>query len=345
MPDFNFPYNSTELSEQVNRIPNQYGLLQALGLFRKQTSSFTVVEIRIEDGVLRVLPAKERGAPATENKRGTGKTLFFKIPHFPLMDTILPQDIQDMLRMQGRSKTPETVDTKMAERLLSIRNNHAVTLEYIRSGALKGLIKDGDGTTLYNLFTEFGINKKEVDFVLGTGSTDIIAKCEEVNDHIVTNLKGEVSNGVEILVSSGFFNKFIQHAKVEKHWLNWQAASEVANMNRDRSGGNWGRTFRFQNIFFREDKTTFPVKVNGELTSVPSVAAGYGHAFPTGTMSTFETWFGPANTMSAANQPGDEIFISPKELDHDKGVELWSESNTLSVCKRPEVLVEVRTSN
>jgi len=340
--NFNFPYTATQLTEQVNRIPNMFGLLAALNVFSSDPSASTLVEIRYEDGLLRVLPAKERGAPGTQAAREPGSTIFFRIPHFPHMDLITPQDIQDMLVMVARSKQPNTVDKEMAKRLLNIRNNHAITLEYIRMGALKGEIKDGNGQTLYNLFDEFAIEKKVVHFALANAATDIISKCEEVYDHVLKNLKGEVSTGVEMIVSASFMNKFVQHAKVKDHWLSYQAAAAVANMNRDRSGQNWGRTFEFGNIFFREYKGSFPVKAdaNAAVASTPAVVAGKGHAYPTGTMDTFKTWFGPADTMSGANKPGDEVFISPKPLDHDKGVELHSESNVLALCKRVEVLVE-----
>lgn len=338
---FNFPYTSTHLTEQVNRIPNLFGLLQAIALFSSEGSISTVVEIRIEDGILRVLPAKERGAPGTEAEREPGRTLYFPVPHFPHRDLITPRDIQDMLVMVARSKRPATMDDEMAKRLLNIRNNHAITLEYVRMGAVKGQIKDGDGTTLYDLFDTFGIQKKVVHFALANAATDVMAKCEEVTDHVMTNLKGEVSNGIATIVSGSFFNKFVQHDKVRRHWENWQGASAIANMTRDRSGGNWGREFEFGNLYFREYKGTFPLKVNNNSTTVPAVEAGKGHAYPTGTMDTFKTWFAPADTMSGANKPGDEVFISPKVLDHDKGVELWSESNPLAICKRPEVLVEL----
>jgi hypothetical protein len=341
--NFNFPYTATQLTEQVNRIPNMFGMLAALNVFSSDPSASTLVEIRYEDGLLRVLPAKERGAPGTQAAREPGNTIFFPIPHFPHMDLITPKDIQDMLILLGMTKVPNTVDKEMAKRLLNIRNNHAITLEYIRMGALKGEIKDGNGQTLYNLFDEFSIEKKQVFFDLSNAATDIIAKCEEVYDHVLKNLKGEVSTGVEIIVGSGFMNKLVQHAKVKDTWLHYSAAAAVANMNRDRSGQNWGRVFEFGNIFFREYKGTFPVKANADaaVASVAAVDSGKGHAYPTGTMDTFKTWFGPANTLSAANKPGDEVFISPKVLDHDKGVEIWSESNPLALCKRPEVLVEV----
>ncbi|MBI4921862.1 MAG: major capsid protein [Devosia nanyangense] len=345
-PDnFNFPYTATDLTEQVNRIPNSYGLLLAMGLFSSEGVISTTVEIHMEDGILKVLPAKERGAPGTLAGRETGKTLFFKVPHFPHRDLILPKDIQDILIMAGRMKRPNTLADELAKRLNNIRNNHSITLEYVRMGALKGVIKEGAGAELYNLFDEFDITKKTVDFVLGTAGTDVIAKCEEVSDHIISNLKGEVSNGVEIQVSGSFFNKLVQHAKVEKYWVQTQQAQQIANMERDRLGGNWGRVFDFQNIRFRENKTTFPIEVDGAMTSEAAIAAGYGHAYPTGTVNTFKTWFAPADTMAALNAAGDEIFISPEILDHGKGIDLWSESNPLAICQRPEVLVEVNTSN
>jgi len=87
------------------------------------------------------------------------------------------------------------------------------------------------------------------------------------------------------------------------------------------------------------------VKQANSLTNSPAVATGKGHAYPTGTQDTFKTWFAPPDTVAAANEPGEEIFVSSEVLKHGKGVELWSESNPLAICKRPEVLVEVTTSN
>lgn len=343
--DFNFVYTATDLTEQINRIPNNYGLIRALELFSSEGTVSTIVEVRIEDGVLRVLPAKERGAPGTPAGRETGKSIFFQVPHFPHMDLITPKDIQDFLVLLARSRTPKSYDDELARRLLNIRANHSITLEYVRMGALKGVILDGDGTELYDLYDAFDITKKTVDFVLGTAGTDVIAKCEEVNDHIISNLKGEVSDGVDVMVSGGFFNKLVQHEKVEKYFLQSNSSQELIRLERDRLGGNWGRVFEFQNLRFRENKTTFPVKQAGTLTNVPAIEAGKGHAYPTGTQQTFKTWFAPPDTVAGANEPGEEIFVSSEVLKHGKGVELWSESNPLAICNRPEVLVEVTTSN
>ncbi|HEV7278398.1 MAG TPA: major capsid protein [Devosiaceae bacterium] len=345
--DFNFPYTATDLTEQVNRIPNSYGLIRAMGLFDMEGVISTIVEIRIEDGVLRVLPAKDRGAPGTPGGRETGNTIFMEVPHFPDLDLITPQDIQNLMILVGRTKKPATLADEMAKRLRKIRNNHDITLEYLRMSALKGLIKDGNGQTLYDLYEVFGQTKKTVDFKLGTDTTDVIAKCAEVFEHIATNLKGETMSGVEVLVDNGFFSAFIQHPKVEKYWTsNQQGVVAIAQAERENLGGQWGRVFDFQNIRFREYYGSAPVRnANNEVVNERFIEAKHGHAFPVGTMDTFKTWFAPANDVRFVNTVGQDIYISPEILKHGAGIELKSESNPLPIAKRPEVLVEISSSD
>jgi hypothetical protein len=346
--DFNFPYTATDLTEQINRIPNSYGLIRAMGLYNEESVISTIVEIRRENGILRVLPAKDRGAPGTPAERETGDTIFLEVPHFPDLDLITPQDIQNMMIVAARTRRPATVDDELAKRLANIRANHDITLEYLRMGGLKGLILDGNGATLYNLYDVFGITKKTVDFALGTATTDVISKCDEVFQSVATNLKGEVMSRVEVLVDSGFFNKLIQHAKVQQYWVTNQAGvAALAQMERTELGGQFGRIFDFQSLRFREYYGSAPVRnaTTGAKESAPFLAAGYGAAYPVGTRDTFTTFFAPANQMQFVNTPGQSIYISPEVLKHGAGIELKSESDPLPICKRPEVLVEVLTSN
>lgn len=345
--DFNFPYTGTDLTEQVNRIPNSYGLIRAMGLFSEEGVISTVVEIRLENGVLRVLPAKERGAPGTPGQRETGKTIYMEVPHFPDLDLITPQDIQNLMIVVGRSKRPATLDDEMTKRLANIRNNHDITLEYLRMSALKGLLKDGNGTTLYDLYEVFGQTKKTIDFKLGTAGAKIIDKCDELFGHIADNLRGETMSGVEVLVDNKFFNAFIQHPEVAKYWTsNQQGIQAIAQMERQNLGGQWGRVFDFQNIRWREYYGSAPVRnANNEVINERFIEDKHGHAFPVGTMDTFKTWFAPANDIRHVNSVGQQVYISPEILKHGEGIELKSESNPLTIPKRPEVLVEIFSSD
>ena len=79
----------------------------------------------------------------------------------------------------------------MNRKLLLTRRKHAQTREYMEMNALRGIVKDGAGTTLYNYFAEFGLAQISVDFVRGTAGTNVQGKVREVLRAIEDNLLGE----------------------------------------------------------------------------------------------------------------------------------------------------------
>lgn len=336
-----FPYTAVQLTQQVNRIPNLFGLINSLNVFPSFGSISTIVEVRREEFTLSVLPAAERGGSGSTAERKRGDALFFEVPHFPHDEFIGPRDLQNMLQQVGNTLVPKTLEAETAKRLLQIRNKHAITREWLRMSALKGQIVDGHGALVYDLFDAFGFAKKTIYFDLANASADIVGACRKLFEQIALNLKGEVMSFVRVIVEPGFMDKFVEHPKVNKYWVNWQAAAEAANRQRTEAGGQFGRRFVFQKIEFVEYMGFASVKENGALVSKPFVDSGKGHAYPVGTMSTFGTWDAPPEDIRFVNEPGQEIFISPKVLDHGLGIEFHTQSNPLPLCKRPEVLVEV----
>lgn len=350
MPEILLPYTDVELTEEVNRIPNTYGLLNELGLAPNEPKGSIFVRIEYRDGLIYVLAASERGGPAQVGPGETGNGLIIEIPHFPHLDKISVDDIDGVLEVLNGQITPASLERETARKLMSIRRKHSITREYVRLGMLKGLIKDGRGKTLYDLFDLFGITKKVVDFDFGPTTTDIMAKCEEVIDHITVNLQGETMRGVEAIVSPSFFSKLIQHPKVEKFWIQAQNAALHTTITRDRRGGSWGRLFEFGEILFREYKGSLPVRsLNGQISQEANIAAGKGHAVPVGTQEMFKTYDGPIYHIDRVNQAigdvSEPIFISTKVLDHGEGIEMKSQSNVLAICKQPECQVELTTSS
>ncbi|CAK0746876.1 hypothetical protein WCLP8_1750015 [uncultured Gammaproteobacteria bacterium] len=111
------------------------------------------------------------------------------MPHIPHEELVLPADVQGR-RAPGQIG-PDSMTMAYQRKVEAGRRKFALTLEYLRMGALKGIIVGGSGKTLYNLYTTFGITQKSVDFALGTDSTDIDAKINEVLRHIEDNLLGE----------------------------------------------------------------------------------------------------------------------------------------------------------
>lgn len=350
MPEILLPYTDVELTEEVNRIPNVFGLLNALNLAPNEPKGSKYVRIEYRDGQIYVLAATERGGPAEVGAGDTGNGIIIEIPHFPHLDKISVDDIDGVLEVVNGQVTPNSLDAELTRKLVRIRQKHSITREYIRLGMLKGLIKDGKGKTLYDIYNLFDIAKKTVDFTLGTEATDIVDKCEEVSDYVTTNLQGETMNAIEAVVSPTFFSKLIKHPKVEKFWIQAQNAALHTTIRRDRSGGNWGRVFEFGEIVFREYKGTMPIRAsNGQMTNEANVAANKGHAFPVGTQEMFRTFDGPVYHLNRVNEPIDAgsepVFISSEVLRHGEGIELKSQSNVLAVCKQPECQVELSTSN
>lgn len=350
MPEILLPYTDVDLTQEVNRIPNSYGLLNALNIAPNEPKGSRYVRIGYRDGQIYVLAAEPRGAPGDVGENDNENSIILEIPHFPHIDFIGPDDIDNVLEIINGQITPASLDREVARKLETIRRKHGITREYVRLGMLKGLIKDGKGRTLYDLYDVFGIDKKTVDFVLGTTSTNLMDKCEEVRDHIQTNLQGETSNGIECIVAPSFFSKLVAHPNAEKFWLQAQNSAYHTEIMRSTLGGNWGRVFMFGEIMWREYKGSLPVKSSsGAISSEPNVAAGKGHAYPTGTQSMMRTYDGPVYHIDRMNQDiapnGEPILITTEALKHGAGYEMKSQSNVLAICKQPECQVEVTTSN
>ena len=327
----NFPYTAIQLTSRVDRVPNLYGRLQEMDLFPGEGVTTTMVEVAMRDGYITILGAEARDGDVPVGKADEEGSIFLKIPHIPHLEKLTPADLQDKYEIVGGQRVPRGMESALSRKMVKIRWNHAITLEFLRMGALKGLIVDGKNKTLYDLYQVFGITKKTVSFGLSDDTTNVLDKTFEVARHMEENLRGEIMNGVRALVSPEFFTLLTGHPNVEKYYLNYREGAE-------KKGGDVRKSFPFGAITFEEYNAT-----GTDLTGATRkfIAAGKGHAFPVGTMEAFKTHFAPPNHVSFANMVGPEVFVSPEILKHGAGVELKSESNPLPVCRRPEMLVEL----
>ena len=62
--------------------------------------------------------------------------------------------------------------------------------------AFKGVILDADGSTLVDLFEDFDIPPKTVNFALNVDTTNVQATCAEVLRHVEDNLLGYTDGGL-----------------------------------------------------------------------------------------------------------------------------------------------------
>ena len=329
-PWANDAFSMASLTDAINILPNNYGRIQQSNLMPIKGVRTRTIMIEEKNGILNLITSKPPGSPGAQNETGKRKVRSFVIPHLPLDDTMLPAEYEG-IRAFGSENELAPYTSIMNDKLQSMKNKHAITLEHLRMGALKGIILDADGSTLYNLYTEFEISAETISFALGTDTTKVRNKCLAVSRHIEENLKGEVSNGVQVLCSSGFFEGLISHPLVEAAYSGYQEAS-------DRLGGDPRKGFKFGGLMFEEYIGNAP---DAAGTTRKFIADNEAHAYPTGTMETFQTYVGPADFVETANTIGREFYAKQEPRKFDRGIDIHTQSNPLPLCKRPGTLVKL----
>lgn len=332
---FDKPFLLTDYTEELVSIPNTWGLINELGIFRKESVSQHSVTVESTNGTLGLITDQVRGARNNVNKDDTRVLRSFPIAHYPLDDSITPQDVQGK-RAYGSSDMAETEAAVMARKLQRIRMNHAITLEASRAYTLTtGSIYAPNGTVSGNYFTDFGVTQKTVDFVLGTGTTDISAKGEEGIAHIQDNINsGEVVTGTIALCSPVFFAKLIAHAKVAAAYSYYASAQEPL---RNRLGSGLYRRFEHGGITY--------IEYRGSYNGSALIPSGDAVLLPTGTMDTFVTYFSPSNKFASVNTLGEEAYIYSYRDQMDSEITIQSESNHLQLLRRPQAVVRLFSSN
>jgi hypothetical protein len=326
-------YDIVALTAAINKLPNLYGRLEELGLFPVDGVTTTSVTVEQLNGTLNIVRSRPRGAAADKaiaDKRGLR---VFAVPHIPLDDVIQPEEIQDV-RAFGSASALETQGNVIARKLQKCKNMLDQTLEYLRMGALKGIILDADVSTIYNLYTEFGISAKTVYFDLADEDTEVIEKCLEVTRHIESHLFGERMTGIRSLVSPEFFDALTTHVKVQEAFKYFQNMQQVP-------GKDYRKGFLYGGIVWEEYSAVWTDK---DANSRKAITAELGHAFPEGTGETFKTVVAPGNFMETVNTVGQLYYAKQEPRKFNQGLDIHTEMNALPICLRPEVLVKVSTA-
>jgi len=322
-------FQLASLTDAMNKFPFKPSRLGELGLFQEQGVPFNTVVIEERDGVLALLPFKRRGESGVVAKSEKRKVRSFAIPHIPYDDAVLAEQLQGV-RAFGTENEVAGVAQVVNDRLVAMRQDHEVTLEFHRAAAIQGKVLDGaDGSTeIYDVFAEFGVTEKTVDFVLGTATTDVRAKCIEVSRAIEGGLGARTYDHVHAMCGSTWFDALIAHDYVKDAYHRWQ---DSINLRNDPRKG-----FEFGGITFEEYR--------GKVGDVSFIPAAQARFFPVGTPGLFKTYFGPADFMETVNTIGLPYYAKQKLMDFDRGVQLHTQSNPLCLCLMPRVLVKGTTS-
>lgn len=325
------PFTMASLTESINILPYVPNRIGRMGLFAEKNPTVHTVFLERKGDVISLLQTKTRGSGET-NKRPANKRdiLPIMIPHVPHEDDLLASDLSG-LRGFDEEVQVVTAAEMLNEKLSGMRQNHEVTHEYFRLGAIKGRILDGDGTTtLVDLFTAFGLTQGDHFFDLDGDGEDIKQECINVIRAIEAVLGGTAYDHIHAFCGDNFFDKLSTNAEIKKD-------------NAALAGNIWAMMTQGQGTFGRgTSQITFGditfENYRGKVGSTNFVESNCAHFFPVGVPNLFREYYGPANTMDEVNMPGKPIYAQQKPKEWNEGIDIRTESNPLMLCVRPAVL-------
>ena len=339
------PNKMIDWTAAINEIENQYGFVRSQNLFSKRPTSQTAIVFDKNSSETTLLPQTSRSSrDSSYGKDRTLETFSLPLAYFKHSDRITPEDIQGW-RAPNESDMEETLARVRLEKLTDMRLAADQTDEYMQLQAMKGIFKTPEGTVVANMFTEFGVTQKAVDFLLGTATTDIDAKINEVKRHIASTVKtGGAIQGVDMYVDSEFFDKLINHPKFREVYNQYQNSG--AQRLRDDLGNymTWGISdvVEHRGVRFISYDATFNLP---DGTQELAFAASTGTAVAKGVRDLFRGYYGPANKLSGANRAGQPMFAYEYTDDRDEFHDLQLEMAPLYFCTKPQSIVALSSSN
>jgi hypothetical protein len=328
------PFSLVSLTASINKVPFIPGRLGQLNIFEEVPVSTTSVMLEEKDGIIYLVENKPRGASGQQNQTEKRKARSLVITHLPVEDRVNADEIQNV-REFGSNDQAKAIESVVTGRFATMSGSLDATLEHLRIGAVKGTILDSDGsTTIYNLFTEFGVSQEaEIDFDLdaATPASGVVRKkCAAVIRTMAGNLGAVPFAGVHCLCGDGFFDDLIAHTEVRETYLGQQQAAELR-------GGYVSAGMSYGSIFY--GGITFE-NYRGKVGAIDYINTDKAHFFPVGVPGLFKTFFGPANYMETVNTLGLPKYakVSP-DMRFQKYVDLEAQSNPLPICTRPKALM------
>lgn len=323
-------FGVVSLTDAVNKTPFVPGRAGAVAAWSEDGVSTTTIAVEEVAGELKLVSPTPRGAPGTSVGKEKRSVRSLRIPHYQIDDGIMADEVQGV-RAFGQESQVETVFGLVNRRMAQhVAWRIDPTLEHQRIGALKGIIVDGDGNTVYNLFTEFGVSQMtEVDFDLDAGSPTAGALrqvCDDVARDVADELGGVGFSGLHAFCGKTFWQNLIAHSEVREVYLASQTrALELINPMAYRS-------IRIGDVTFEEYR--------GAVGGTAFVHTDKCHIFPVGVPGLYRTVYAPADYIETVNTPGLPRYAKQYRMPNDKGVSLEVQSNALSYVTRPRVLVK-----
>jgi hypothetical protein len=320
-------FSLATLTQSINKQPYKPGFLSRRGLFTEDRTATILIGIEEKDEVLTVVKTRPRGGPRTGRQRERRRLRTFEVPHLPVNDYIRADEIQGV-REFGSENQLQGVESVRNARMMSMASDLDLTLEFHRLGAVKGLVLDADGSTLIDLYSEFGVTAQtEVDFDLDNAnpvSGALNKKVAQVKRRILNELGGAEPTGIECLCGDDFWDDLINHPDSREFYRR-----AVANRLADAPVYE---SFAYGGVMWWNYRGAGSVAVHTDKC----------HFYPVGVPGLFTTTFAPANYFETVNTLGLPRYAKGVSDDWNTQIDLEAQTNPLNLCTRPRALQQGR---
>ena len=299
--------------------------LGVLGIFGQEPITTTDVAIEYQGETLAMVPNRPRGAPGMTVTPDRQRMRKLTTAHLPTTLSVMADEVQNM-RAFGTESEEATLQSWLLRKMAVQRRRIDLTLEYHRIGAIKGQVMDSDGTTVItDLFNEFNITKPTLSFGLSSDTTKVNMKVITLKRMVEDALGGIPYEYLRVEASQELFDAFMSHPGVEDAFADY---SSRAFLRTDQRAG-----FTFSDVLFEEYR--------GAVAGTRFVPAGKAYVVPMGVPDLFVQHYAPAPYIETVNTLGLPVYAKMFEHPRSTGYDVEMQSNPLTMCTRPGVLVEL----
>lgn len=327
--------NAFQLVDRTNDvilIPQNPTLMSESGIWSEEFLATRTVTFEERSGSIALVKDQLPGAKPFTTSNDLRKLHSYPMTHHPFMDALFPQDIAGKTRPGSMGTQLDTKDAAVLIKMEKMRKSFDRTVNFARFRTVAaGDLWTPNGTIAGNLYTDFGLTRKSVNFVLGTGTTDIIAKCEEIISYFMAQASaGQEVTKVTAFCSPGFFTGLINHAKVQAAY-NLYAVTAPQQISRDRAGAmGLYRRFVYSNIEF--------IEVVQSVEGTPLVNTNEAVFMADDGDDSFVTFFGPPNRFDLVNTTAESLYLWQFEDERKTQITLEGEFNMINLLKRPQMV-------
>ncbi len=326
-------FSMTSLTDAINKRDYKPGRLGQLGIFDARGIPTTTLFVEEKSGQLRLVQTSARGGPGGSVGANLRTARAFTVPHLQQNANILADSIQN-IRAFGSETEVQTIQAMVDERNGDMQDNILVTQEFHRVGALQGVILDADGTTIYNLFTEFGVTQQTHDFVFTTTTTKVRSVITAAKRKAEDELGGAIITGWRGFCGKNWFDALVDHPTVVDAYKYQQGQQLQTDL---RNG------FTYGDVQWEEYRGSVAPQAGGSAVSFISDDQAFLVPIVSGL---FVTRFAPADYEETVNTMGLPFYAkqAPDPSGFNKYRALEVQSNPISLCLRPRAVIKLTKS-